>query len=179
VISRWLLDSLGELAFLRAFSLAMDKLFWLIPGSLAGRPGPDEEPWDSVSLRNGGIGAVLSVNDGHMCHAQEFAALDIAYACFPLSDWVPPQPGDRELCLNALPQAYAFVESQMKQGKRVVVHCSGGNDRTGLFLSYYLVRHAGMSAHQAIQAVRNVRPTVLSAQGWEVFAREILSEIRS
>ena len=31
----------------------MNKIFWLIQDKLAGRPGPDTEPWDLISLREG------------------------------------------------------------------------------------------------------------------------------
>lgn len=153
----------------------MNKLFWIIPGQLAGRPGPDDEPWDLTVLRAAGIGAILSVNDGRMCDPEAFAQVGITYACFPLSDWVPPQPGDADHCLTVLPQALAFVQQQMAQEGTVLVHCSGGNDRTGLFLSYFLVHHAHLSAHQAIDAVRRARPTALSATGWEAFAEQILT----
>jgi protein-tyrosine phosphatase len=153
----------------------MDKLFWIIPGKLAGRPGPDLEPWNLASLRQGGIGAVLSVNNGLLCHPEDFVASGITYACVPLSDNAPPQPGDDHICLCALPQAYAFVQAQMAQGHGVVVHCSGGKDRTGLFLCYFLMQHAGLSPTEAINAVRHVRPIALSAVGWEEFARQVLS----
>lgn len=152
----------------------MDKLFWLLPGYLAGRPGPDDKPWQLTELRQAGIGAVLSVNDGRLCDPQAFAAANLAHACHPLSDWVPPQPGDVEQCLAALPRGYAFVQAQLAQARPVLVHCSGGNDRTGLFLSYFLVRYARLSPDQAIQRVQVVRPTALGALGWLEFARDVL-----
>jgi hypothetical protein len=155
----------------------MDKLFWIIPGKLAGRPGPDREPWNLAALRTGGIGAVLSVNDGLLCHPEDFVAAGITYACVPLSANAPPQPGDDHLCQRALPQAYAFVQAQMALGNGVVVHCSGGKDRTGLFLCYFLTQYAHLSPTEAIQAVRHVRPIALSAVGWEEFARQVLRGI--
>lgn len=155
----------------------MDKLFWVIPGHLAGRPGPDDEPWNLTSLRQAGIRAVLSVNDGRLCDPQEFAASAMAYACYPLSDWVPPQPGDAEHCLAVLPRGYDFVQAHLAQQQPVLVHCSGGNDRTGLFLSYFLVRSAGLSARQAIQQVQSVRSTALSAEGWAGFAQQLLERL--
>lgn len=157
----------------------MDKLFWVIPDVLAGRPGPDDEPWNLSALRQAGIGAVLSVNDGRLCNPQAFADLKIVYACYPLSDWVPPQPGDAKHCLEALPKGYAFVQEQLAAGRRVVIHCSGGNDRTGLFLSYFLIRSTGLSASQAIQRVRDVRPTALGANGWVAFAEQVLEQAES
>ena len=156
---------------------SMKHLFWLIPGEIAGRPGPDEEPWDVEELWQGGVQAILSVNDGRLCDPLAFACWGIAYACCPLSDWVPPQPGDAEVSWRALQDGDAFVQAQRRQGRPVLVHCSGGNDRTGLFLSYYLVRHAQLSATQAIQRVRALRPTALSAEGWAQFAEELLQKV--
>lgn len=152
----------------------MDKLFWVIPGRLAGRPGPDREPWNVGSLRDGGIGAVLSVNDGLLCHPEDFAAHDIDYACVPLPENAPPLPGDEKICLTALPKAYQFVKVQMERDRAVLVHCSSGKDRTGLFLCYFLIHHAGLSAREAIDSVRQVRPIALSASGWEQLAEQVL-----
>jgi hypothetical protein len=156
---------------------ALEKLFWVIPGRLAGRPGPDLEPWDLAALRDGGIGAVLSVNDGILCRPEEFAACGLAYACEPLSGTAPPRPGDDRICLNALPRAYAFVQAQLAREHGVVVHCTAGKDRTGLFLAYFLMRHTGLSTGEAIQEVRRVRPIALSAVAWEEFAWQVLGQV--
>jgi hypothetical protein len=98
----------------------MEKLFWIIPDKLAGRPGPDLEPWDLEALREGGIGAILSVNDGILCQPEEFAASRLEYACVPLTDFAPPQPGDDDVCRSALPRAYAFVEAQLNRATSVM-----------------------------------------------------------
>jgi len=157
----------------------MDKLFWLIPGRLAGRPGPDQEPWDLKSLRTGGIGAILSVNDGLSCPPDDFKAHGISYACMPLANNAPPLPGDDQICLRVLPQAYRFVQTEMRKGHAVVVHCSAGKDRTGLFLCYFLTQYVNLSAEEAITAVRQVRPIALSASGWEDLTKEVLSSFES
>lgn len=152
----------------------MKDLFWLIPGTLAGRPGPDRAPWRLESIRSAGIGAVLSVNDGLLCHPGDFRALGIAYACVPLSPNAPPQPGDEETCVKALPLALAFVQAQAPRGHATVVHCSSGKDRTGLFLAYYLVRRQALSVEAAMEEVRRVRPIAFSAPGWDEFAAGVL-----
>jgi protein-tyrosine phosphatase len=152
----------------------MDKLFWVIPGKIAGRPGPDREPWNLDSLRESGIGAVLSVNDGLLCHPEDFEAVGIGYACIPLSSNAPSLPEDEAICLTALPKAFEFVEAQIASGHAVMVHCSGGKDRTGLFLCYFLMKYAGLSGNEAIDAVRQVRPIALSAPGWDEFAHQVL-----
>lgn len=148
--------------------------FWLIPRTLAGRAGPDRAPWRLELLRSAGIGAVLSVNDGLLCHPQDFRAQHIAYACVPLSPNAPPQPGDEEACLKALPLAYSFVQEQVSKGRATMVHCSSGKDRTGLFLAYYLVRGEALTVEAAIGEVRRVRPIAFSAPGWDEFAVDVL-----
>lgn len=152
----------------------MQHVFWLIQGKLAGRPGPNQEPWDVDELQRGGIGAVLSVNNGILVNPQDFQSRGITYARIPFSDKAPPMPGDLEICVNALPKAYEFVSAEIQAGKAVMVHCTSGKDRTGLPLAYYLMRTAGLNIEQAIQQVRLVRAIALSAEGWDEFAREIL-----
>lgn len=152
----------------------MDHVFWLVSDKLAGRPGPDRAPWDPPALRRAGVGAVLSVNDGALCHPEDLAACDIAYACVPLSDNAPPLPGDDEICLQLLPVAHDFVHAQLEAGRATVVHCSSGKDRTGLFLAYWLVKNAGLSPTEAVLEVRRVRPIALTAPGWWDFALDVL-----
>ena len=155
----------------------MNRLFWIIPGKLAGRVGPDKEPWDSASLREGGVGAILSVNNGVQCRPEDFKANDINYACVPLSANAPPLPGDDEICMAALPKAYDFAKTQIAKGRGVLVHCSAGKDRTGLFLCYFVMQHAGLSPKDAIRRVRKSRSIALSALGWEEFAEYVLTHL--
>jgi len=152
----------------------MNHVFWLVPGVLAGRSGPDRDLWSAEDLRAGGIGAVLSVNDGAACHAGDFTALGMSYRCIPLSDNAPPRDGDIEHCLDALPEAYDYVRAGLDRQRGVLVHCSSGKDRTGLFMCYFLIRESGMSVDEAIAEVRRVRPIALSAEGWEQHAAAVL-----
>lgn len=155
----------------------MQHVFWLIPGKLAGRPGPNESPWDADVLQNGGIGAVLSVNNGAGVNPDDFLSRSMPYARIPFSGNAPPMPGDLEICINALPEAFEFVSREMDAGKTVMVHCRSGKDRTGLLLAYYLMRTTGASVDDAIQRVRAVRPIALSAEGWDAFGREVLRRV--
>lgn len=157
----------------------MKHLFWVVPDRLAGRAGPDRVPWQLDELRSAGIGAVLSVNDGLLCHPSEFRKRDLAYACVPLSPNAPPQPGDLEVCLHALPRALEFVERQLSEGRATLVHCSSGKDRTGLLFAAYCMRHEGLTPAQAFARVREVRPIAFTAMGWEEFALEVLRAVES
>lgn len=157
----------------------MKHIFWLIPGKLAGRAGPDLVPWDVAHLREGGIDVVLSVNDGCFVEPEEFEKHGIDYACIPFSANAPPIPGDLEICLDALPKAHAFVQEAIDSGKTVMIHCTSGKDRTGLVMSYFLMQTRGLTIDEAIREVRSVRPIALSAADWEAFGREILRRLQS
>jgi protein-tyrosine phosphatase len=152
----------------------MRNVFWLREGMIGGRTGPNRDAWNPKELADGGVGAVLSVNDGELVHPDDFAKVGIDYACAPLSDAAPPQSGDFGICIDALPKALKFALRSIQSGRSVLVHCSSGKDRTGMFLSYYLCAAEGMGPDEAIRAIRYVRPTALSAEGWEKFALQVL-----
>ena len=155
----------------------MDELFWIIRGLLAGRVGPNTEPCDLAALRAGGIGAIISVNNGEHCVREDIEAHDIAYACIPFTSNAPALPGDDDISMAAVRQAYEFATAQIADGRGVLVHCSAGKDRTGLLLSYFVMQHAGLSPRAAIARVRETRPIALSAEGWDEFAEHVLTRL--
>jgi protein-tyrosine phosphatase len=156
----------------------MGNVFWLQEGVIGGRSGPNRDAWSLRDLAAGGIGAVLSANDGELVYPNELADVGIDYLCVPLSDAAPPLPGDLHICVNALPRALSFALRSIDYHRRVLVHCNSGNDRTGMFLSYFLCATEGLSPSDAIREVRRVRPMALSAAGWERLAYEVLDELR-
>ena len=157
----------------------MRNVFWLRSGAIGGRCGPNRDAWNPLELAAGGIGAVLSLNDGELVRPDELAAAGIDYCCVPLSDAAPPTDGDIEVCVNALPHALSFAVRSIAQRRRVLVHCSSGKDRTGMFLAYYLCATEGLTPDDAIREVRRVRPIALSAEGWELLAQRVLGELTS
>lgn len=152
----------------------MKHIFWLIPGQLCGRSGPNHEPWDASELQSAGVGAVLSVNNADSVYPDEFSAVDMPYRCIPLAANAPPREGDLELCMKRLPLAYAYATNEIESGNPVMVHCRHGKDRTGLFMAYFLWRQPGMSNQDAIARVKTVRPIALTAEGWDQFAIDVL-----
>jgi len=155
----------------------MRHVFWLRPGVIGGRTGPNHDTWDPKDLAAGGIGAVLSVNDGDLVRPDELAAAGIEYCHVPLSDAAPPRPGDLEICMRALPRALLFAVESIARKRSVLVHCRSGKDRTGLFLSYYLCMVEGMTPSEAVRELRRVRPIALSAEGWEPFSYQVLGKL--
>lgn len=153
----------------------MQHVYWLIPGRIAGRSGPCQDPWELAQLKRGGVGAVLSVNDGALCHPDDFESAGIRYRCIPLSANSPPLDGDLQHCLTALPIAYDYARDNGTHGLATLVHCHAGKDRTGLFMAYYLVRSLGVAPAQAIARVKAVRSIAFTAPGWDEFAAEVLA----
>jgi protein-tyrosine phosphatase len=155
----------------------MQQVFWLRPMRIAGRSGPDRDPWLPRQLAAGGIGAVVSVNLALSVYPDELARAGLVSACFPMADNAPPRPGDFEYCLDLLPRVYAYLVARIDEGRIPLVHCSAGKDRTGLVLCDYLCRAEGFSPLDAIRELRRVRPIALSAPGYEAFAIEVLSAL--
>ena len=155
----------------------MQHLFWLRENRIAGRSGPDQDPWHPTQLTAVGIGVVVSVNRARSVYADDLARAGIDWACFPLSDNAPPRPGDFEHCLEVLPRAFEFLADVIDGGRVPLVHCTSGKDRTGLMLCYYLCRTEGLAPRDAVRELRRVRPIGLSASGYEAFAIDVLSAL--
>ncbi|MGS0677242.1 phosphatase domain-containing protein [Shewanella sp. 0m-4] len=151
----------------------MQHLFWLVEGQIAGRSGPNKDPWDLAQLKASGIEAVLSVNNGEECNQDEFVTLGLDYLCVPFSRNIPPQAEDLDYCVEQVPKALAFIRECEAQEKTVLIHCRSGKDRTGLIMAYYLMDNGAAPLH-AVSQVRAVRDIAFSSEGWDQFAFDVL-----
>lgn len=151
----------------------MHQVFWLVEGVIAGRSGPNKDPWDLQELKQAGIQAVLSVNDGEGCEPEVFDALGLDYQCIPFSSNVPPIEDDLAICVVQLPKALAYIRQCEAKGKSVLIHCRSGKDRTGLIMAYYLMDNGAAPLH-AVSQVRSVRDIAFSADGWDQFVFDVL-----
>jgi protein-tyrosine phosphatase len=154
----------------------MKSVFWLIRDSIGGRPGPHLEPWSITELRAAGFDAVINLSE----HPSDFGAFEAAgmeASWVPLPTDVPPTKESEEQCVAALPRAFAFVSAQMLKGRRVLVHCHAGKDRTGMLLAVIVAKKEGIPARAAIQRVREVRPLAITAPGWETLALEVIPRV--
>jgi len=152
----------------------MEHVFWVHDDLVGGRPGPNLIPWNPRDLRDGGIRAVLSVNDGELVHVEDLSVLEIDYLCTPLSGDAPPREGDIEICLSSLPKGYEFVSKNRQLGRKTLVHCRQGRDRTGMFLAYYIFKQFGVSPEDAIAHLKETRHDALAAEGWYEFTLQVL-----
>jgi protein-tyrosine phosphatase len=151
----------------------MEKVFWLIEDKIAGRSGPNLDPWDLNDLKAKGVHAILSVNFAESVDQEAMQKVGIEYANIPMSPNAPIQAGDKETCLANLPKAIAFIGEQKAKGQ-VLIHCRSGKDRTGLVMAAYLIQFEGLQAKDAMDKVLKVRPIAFSAEGWMDFALDVL-----
>jgi hypothetical protein len=152
----------------------MQHVFWAIPGKLAGRPGPNREPWDPAELRRGGFRGVLTVNGGIDVDPEALRAAGLAHLHLPFPTGIPPHPNALEVALEALPAASAFYEEHSREGA-VLVHCSFGKDRTCLCIGHILMQEQALDVDATLARLREMRSIALSADGWEALARDVFS----
>jgi len=157
----------------------MDMVYWLIPGRLGARPGPNKEPWDLTELKTSGVSLVVSLSERMLNRSDEFAALGIDHVCLPLPKSVPPKRGDALDIEYILPHVFEIVAHHLATdaGHCVLVHCSSGKDRSGLFLTYFLMRSEHVPLEAALNRVKQIQPKLLTARGWWEMGQQVLTSL--
>lgn len=154
----------------------MKSVFWLVHNVVAGRPGPQLEPWSVTELRAAGFDAVINLSE-HPSDFEAFKAAGMEASWVPLPTDVPPTKESEEQCVEALPRAFAFVSEQIAQGRRVLVHCHAEKDRTGMLLAILVAKKENLPARAAIEKVREARPLAITAPGWEALALKVIPRV--
>ena len=87
---------------------------------------------------------------------------------------MPPDAHTISICKAHLRLTSDFIKTNVDSGRKVLVHCAGGKDRTGLVLAHYMAERDGLTAVTAVRELRGIRPEALSADGWEAMALELI-----
>jgi len=143
----------------------MKEVFWVEPERIGGRCGPQLVPWDCRELRSGGIRAIASLAEP--VDEQEVQAAEIEHLPLYFPGMLLVSDQDFALFLSFVPPLLDFAEQTADQGRPLLVHCTYGCDRTGAMLAIYLVSREGLCAGDAIARVRSVRPSAMTAVGYE------------
>ena len=145
--------------------VTMENIFWVLEKRLAGRPGPDEVPWDLMEIYGAGFRAILSLENN--VDPVEIKNFGFEHLLAPVPDEIPPDSNSISAYKKLLPDAIDFIHTQLSKGLPVLVHCHAGMDRTGMAIACFFVRHHGMAPKEALSKVRMTRPVALTSQGYE------------
>jgi protein-tyrosine phosphatase len=142
----------------------LKRIYWVIPGLLAGRCGPDKVPWNPADLYASGLRTIVTV-------ATEVPVGDVAsYGLLHRRVRARPLPwlwrgGQRRLARRLI-EPLAFIHGQVRAGRPTLVHCHDGDDRTGVTLSGYLVVYEGLDPDAAVRRVRRHNPRAMKMPGY-------------
>ena len=75
----------------------------------------------------------------------------------PITDHSLPTPAQ-------ITAALEFIDSNLTEGRSVLIHCSAGVGRTGVMLGAYLMKKFKITPEEAIRMVRESRPGSIEPQ---------------
>jgi atypical dual specificity phosphatase len=107
--------------------------------------GQEQLAW----LRSHGVDILVTLTEEHLPRTWIDAA-GLLSVHVPVPDMDVP-------AVEQLEQVMAVIDKATGAGMGVAVHCLAGRGRTGTVLAAYFV-HRGLSAREAIQKVRDLRP---------------------
>ena len=122
---------------------------WVVEGKLAGSGLPvteDEFKW----VVDKGIKSIVTVREVRLPH-EWFVSQDIDYLHLAVEDYGAPTVEDLDEVVN-------FIENKISSGRAVLVHCAAGKGRTGAVLAAYIMKKQKLTAEQAIEKIRIMRP---------------------
>ncbi len=129
-------------------------MYWVERGRLAGSCMPRSAE-ELRGIRESGIRRVVVLPEDHelaeywgdaRSYFEALSAYDLEFLHEPVPDMEAPK-------FNQLVEILRWI-----RGAPSLVHCVGGMGRTGTVIASWLVVERGMSAHDALDAVRSLRP---------------------
>lgn len=117
-------------------------------------------PCHLEELRTEGVGAVLSLNESWELGLSPACVQDCKMHVrhLPTPDFFAPSKRD-------IIEAVTFIESNIKRGSSVYVHCNGGRGRSAVCVICYLVYEKGWSPDEALQYVKEKR-SIAHMKAW-------------
>jgi hypothetical protein len=143
-------------------------VYWVAPRLLAGRPGPNESPWDLDEIWAGGVRTIVSLV---RVNTTAIRAAGFRHYQVPLHGGFAFFPLLRRWLVGRMLPVVDFIAAEVAAGRPTLVHCHAGKDRTGAVLAGYLIRYQGLSPDEAFRLMRRVNPRAMTAPGFNRLPR--------
>lgn len=146
-------------------------VYWVLPGLLAGRPGPGDAPWDLRELWEAGFRTIVSLSSRADTAAVQAAGFRQYHV--RLNGGLAFLPVLRRRLARQVLEVVDFVAAEVAAARPTLVHCRQGNDRTGAVLAGYLIRHQELAPEEAIRRLKALNPSALRSPGFRRLVKTI------
>jgi atypical dual specificity phosphatase len=130
---------------------------WLIENKLAGSGMPTSNTEVEWIVKQG-VKSIVTMTEERL---PDSWVQEIKYLHVPTEDYSAPD-------MQQIDEAVEFIEKRIQENEAVMVHCAAGVGRTGTILACYLVKYKNMSAKDAIDQVRKIRPGSIQSETQEL-----------
>lgn len=144
---------------------------WILPGRLAGTPMPgvvQSVDQDLAALRTVGITQLITLTENDISQ-EALHRHGLRNLHLPIRDREPPTLAQVRMLLTR-------INTLLKNGEVVAVHCLAGLGRTGTILASWLI-HEGLTASAALERIRKVEPGYVQSASQEEFLASVEADI--
>ncbi|MEQ9619522.1 MAG: dual specificity protein phosphatase family protein [Deltaproteobacteria bacterium] len=148
-----------------------DRFSWVIEDKIAGMERPGlfydlEEDLDYLWAM--GIETIVNLEEEE--HFRDYSGFTVKH--IPVDDFGAPQLRDFE-------EFVEFTESEVKNNRRIAVHCYAGMGRTNLMIACFLIHYLKIGPLTALETVKLKRPFYLVTPGQELALMEYFKHVKN